>query len=207
MLRLWLFRQPLRMGLFEGYCYMKFTCKAYRIEKKTAAPAVCRLRGGFTLLEAMVVIVIIGILSSLAYSSLIDVVFTNRAKEAAQAMRTFAERSLADAKRKNIIVELTLDGDNMVATFKEDNISSSTRQPLNGFGNETPPACPDGATVFQNKKAVSKHAIGVSGITDPGCFIACGAKGYCGAIVKRNDNNYFQAWIKKGSKATEWSGV
>jgi prepilin-type N-terminal cleavage/methylation domain-containing protein len=211
MLRLWLFRQPLRMGLFEGYCYMKFTCKADRIEKKTAAPAVCFLRGGFTLLEVMVVIVIIGILASLAYSSLIDVVFTNRAKETAQAMRTFAERALMEAKRQNLVVELKLDGSNMVAEFKEDKNSDpkpslTLRQPLsNGFSIPIL-SCPSSdVTVNVNEPATSTQLIGLSGITEA-CFGTCGGREYCGAVVKMGGNNSFEAWIKRGSKA-QWSAI
>jgi prepilin-type N-terminal cleavage/methylation domain-containing protein len=189
---------------------MKFTCKANRIEKKTAAPAVCRLRGGFTMLELMVVIVIIGILASLAYSSLIDMVFTNRAKETAQAMRTFVERAMVEGKMRGVDVTLELNGNDM-----RYQISGETKlvlQPLSsGFeGNKAP--APNCATVGQNlqnfntSKPVSKHIIGLSGITEEGCFIACGAREYCGAIVKQKDKNSFQAFIKKGSNAS-WSAI
>jgi prepilin-type N-terminal cleavage/methylation domain-containing protein len=205
------------MGLFERYCYMKFTCKADRIEKKTAAPAVCFLRGGFTMLELMVVIVIIGILASLAYSSLIDVIFTNRAKETAQAMRTFAERALMEAKRQNLVVELKLDGSNMVATFKEvkedgtyEEPTSHKSQPLSdGFKREeSPPSFSElkVAKAFGPDGVTSQHVIGTSGIVSEGAFVACGGRDYCGAIVKRADNNSFKAWIKKGSKAS-WNNI
>jgi prepilin-type N-terminal cleavage/methylation domain-containing protein len=188
---------------------MKFTCKAYRIEKKTAAPAVCFLRGGFTMLELMVVIVIIGILSSLAYSSLIDVVFTNRAKETAQAMRTFVERSLAEAKRQNMVVTLKIDGSNMQATFKEDASDGSPKskmQPLSdGFKKENPGLNGLGINIELNE-VISQHVIGTSGIADSGAFMACGGRGYCGAVVKRSGKNSFEAWIKKGSNAS-WSQI
>jgi prepilin-type N-terminal cleavage/methylation domain-containing protein len=158
------------------------------------------------MLELMVVIVIIGILASLAYSSLIDVVFTNRAKETAQAMRTFAERSLAEAKRQNMVVTLKLVGSDMQAEFKEDADDKNPvlkKQPLDGFSSN-PLSAPDGA---ENKNAGvnMQNVIGVSGI-DPGAFVACGGKNYCAAAVKKADNNSFKAWIKKGSNAS-WSQI
>jgi prepilin-type N-terminal cleavage/methylation domain-containing protein len=192
---------------------MKFTCKAYIIERKTAAPAVCLLRGGFTLLELMVVIVIIGILASLAYSSLIDVIFTNRAKETAQAMRTFAETSLMEAKRQGYVVKFELVGGNMEATFGElkDNgemeIKSSKKQPLSdGFSKGGSELTGLGVN-NEFDDITSQQLIGVSGIIDEGAFVACGTKrGFCGAIVKTLDKNSFQAWIKKGS-GTSWREI
>ena len=153
------------------------------------------------MLELMVVIVIIGILASLAYSSLIDMVFTNRAKETAQAMRTFAETSLMEAKRQGKVVTLKRVGSNMEATFRKDasdNNPTSKRQPLSdGFSNDATTNY-FGVDKFNvNDGVTSKQIIGVSGITTPGFFIACGGKGYCGAIVKRTGKNSFEAHITK----------
>jgi prepilin-type N-terminal cleavage/methylation domain-containing protein len=163
------------------------------------------------MLELMVVIVIIGILASLAYSSLIDMIFTNRAKETAQAMRTFAERALAEAKRQSLVVELSLDKGNMVAKFKEDKESNpkenlTIRQPLSdGFSSPTE-SCPEtGLNDVLNKPTISEQVIGLSGIKKA-CFGACGGKDYCGAVVKMENNNFFEARIKKGSGAS-WRAI
>jgi prepilin-type N-terminal cleavage/methylation domain-containing protein len=161
------------------------------------------------MLELMVVIVIIGILASLAYSSLIDVVFTNRAKETAQAMRTFAERSLAEAKRLSLVVERSLDGSNMVAKVKYDKESApkpnlTIRQPLSDGFSKTPPSCPE-ADLVLNEPATSEQVIGLSGIKTA-CFGACGGRDYCGAVVKMENSNSFEARIKRGSKA-QWGAI
>jgi prepilin-type N-terminal cleavage/methylation domain-containing protein len=161
------------------------------------------------MLELMVVIVIIGILASLAYSSLIDMIFTNRAKETAQAMRTFAERALAEAKRQSLVVTLSLDGGNMVAEFKEKEGSDTEKkltQPLSD-GFRWSAAQIDGVTKdFGKDHTTSEQVIGVSGITESGYFAACGGKGYCGAAVKKEGVNSFEAQIKKGSNA-QWRAI
>jgi prepilin-type N-terminal cleavage/methylation domain-containing protein len=172
----------------------------------TAAPANSPLQSGFTMLELMVVIVIIGILASLAYSSLVDMIFTNRAKETAQAMRTFAERSLMEAKRQSLEVELSLEGGNMVAKFKDGEGKYVETKPLmqplsDGFSKQT--SCPETSLKdVENKAATSEQVIGLSGIKEA-CFSACGGRDYCGAVVKKGNNNFFEAQIKKGSKA-QW---
>jgi prepilin-type N-terminal cleavage/methylation domain-containing protein len=158
-------------------------------------------KGGFTLIEVMVVVVIIGILASLAYSSLIELIFTNRAKETAQIMRTFAERSLAEAKRQKLVVEISLDDNSIVAKFKEDqnsdpNENLTIRQPLSdGFSRDI--TVNIDAERFAENKVTSKQTIGVSGLTKGGAFVACGGRGYCGAIVKEIDKNSFEAKISK----------
>jgi prepilin-type N-terminal cleavage/methylation domain-containing protein len=163
------------------------------------------------MLELMVVIVIIGILASLAYSSLIDVVFTNRAKETAQAMRTFAERSLAEAKRQSLVVELSIEGNNMVAKFKDDKTSDpneklTIRQPLSDGFSKPATSCPEtGLNDILNASAISEQIIGLSGIKTA-CFGTCGGRDYCGAVVKMENNNSFEARIKKGSGAS-WSAI
>jgi prepilin-type N-terminal cleavage/methylation domain-containing protein len=171
------------------------------------------LRGGFTLIEVMVVIVIIGILASLAYSSLIDLIFANRAKETAQTMRTFAERSLAEAKRMNLEVTLSLENSNIVATYEKigDDVKEPSRQPFSdGFiknTSEIRPGLP-GKPVpeFDGGSVKSLNAIGFFGVVGEGSFVACGGKGYCGGVIKRVNKNSFEAWIKKGTKA-DWSEI
>ena len=156
----------------------------------------------------LVVVIIIGILSGLAYSSFMDIIFSNRARETAQTMRTFAERALAEGKRQNVVVELSLaDGDkSMRAAFEDDNGDeiSNISQPLSdGFkGDNSTSISEAGTSRFSNDAVKSKKIIGISGITESGHFVACGARGYCGAAVKIKEKNSFTAWVKRGK--TSW---
>ncbi|MDR2732629.1 MAG: hypothetical protein LBB36_05365 [Fibromonadaceae bacterium] len=130
-----------------------------------------------------------------------DIVFSNRAKETAQAMRTFAERSLAEAKRQNTTVKLELVGNDMVATIGGKEI----RQPLSsGFSLDISFGSPVTfvGDSWENK-VTSVLLIGVSGITEEGYFVACGARGYCGAAVKTKSKNSFTAYVRRGKPSWE----
>jgi len=148
----------------------------------------------------MLVIVIIGILATLAYSSLTDMIFTNRAKETAQTIRSFTERALLDAKRQNKIVKISIKGNAIVAEDTTGNpISSETLS--QGFS--APPNVSLNGMNF-NGGIRSKIRIGLSGITENGFFAVCDNKGYCGGAVKPLNENSFKAWIKKGNNS-DWS--
>jgi hypothetical protein len=128
-------------------------------------------------------------------------------------MRTFAERSLAEAKRQNMVVTLKIDGANMKAEFREeesdkDAKSSKTQSLSDGFnGNNSKPSLSElGVGEFPPAGITSQQVIGTSGITNPGAFVACGGRGFCGAVVKKVEKNSFDAWIKKGSGAS-WSPI
>jgi len=173
---------------------------------------ICR---GFTLIEVMVVVIIIGILATLAYSSLTEMIFTNRAKETAQLMRTFAERALSDSKRLNKVVTIAITN-NKTMQYTPDGGTTVT-EPLGNFSNSsTVPTCGNGPNpsdyVSFNNGAVSQLKVGISGIAlagngnsakTQGYFVACDAKGYCSATVKVNAKNSFVACIKR-PKNTNW---
>jgi len=186
---------------------MKFTCETpQRTTRKTAAPAVILLRGrqGFTLIEVMIVVVVIGILAMLGYSSLMDIIFTNRAKETAQTIRTFTERALMDAKRKSEIVTIKLDGNIIKATVK--NVEVSEVLSLGYSPENIAPVPISGDNPFENE-VTSEFRIGLSSISREGYFVACDSKGYCGGAVKLNSINSFKAYIKKGKAATGWEAL
>jgi type II secretory pathway pseudopilin PulG len=151
------------------------------------------------------VVVLIGILSALAYSSLMDVIFTNRAKEAAHTMVTFTERVLADGKRQSRLDELTIgvNGSSIFAVIATDTIA---RETITGFNAQNPGSAPTSGTNFNAAGAKSKQRIGISGIDEEGYFVVCGSRGYCGAAVKKMDKNYFEAHIRKGTNAT-WGAL
>jgi len=178
--------------------------KVPKSARKNAAPAVIPASGNksaFTLLELMAVIVIIGILSSLAYASLMELIFTNRAKETAQTMRVFAERALAEGKRQGKTVTIALDGNSI---FYSIDGNEANREPLSGgftLGTIVPD-CVDDPTLTDLNGISSELKIGISGMTTPGYFVACGARSYCAAAVKARSNNSFVACIRRGASAS-----
>jgi len=153
----------------------------------------------------MVIIIIIGILSGLAYASLMELISINRAKETAQTMRSFAERAIAEGKRLGKDVEITVNGNSIKYAIKEGNaeIEQKTELLSDGFSKSSAsPNCMGELGDFQNS-AVSEFRIGTSGIAGNGYFAACGANGYCGAAVKTKNNNAFVACIKR-AKSLGW---
>jgi len=166
-----------------------------------------RCGGGFTLIEVMVVIVIIGILSTLAYSSLTDLIFMNRAKEAAQTIRTFTERALMDAKRQNKTVLIQINGNAIIALDPENDYTEVAREAFSqGFSASSKTPTPENVSNSFNSGIESQVRIGLSGITAEGYFAVCDTKGYCGGAVKLNKINSFRAYIKKGNNA-DWEEV
>jgi hypothetical protein len=138
----------------------------------------------------------------MAYSSLTELIFTNRAKETAQTIRTFAERALAEAKRQNETATLRLDNNSIQYTIGANTVSTELSS---GFSAENiAPNCVSGGIVSFNEGVQSKLMVGLSSL-DPneGYFAACDAKGYCGAAVKVDGKNSFVACIKRG-KSTTW---
>jgi prepilin-type N-terminal cleavage/methylation domain-containing protein len=163
-------------------------------------------RAGFTLLEVLTVVIIIGILAALGYASLMDLIFTNRAKESAQIMRTFAERSIAEGKRQNRDVTITLLGNNITATIGDDPASARSSALSQSFTlSSATPAVTPLTNPFVNT-AISVPRIGASGISGSGFFAACGARNYCAAAVKLDETNQFKAYIKRPS-ITAWQEV
>jgi len=175
------------------------------------AGAAVYFRGGFTMLELMVVIVILGILATLAYSSLMDIIFINRAKETAQTIRTFTERALADAKRQNKKVRICIKNNAIISEDPTaDGCGNGTKIAsealLQGFSVSSSSPVTGVTKNFGTDGAEAQIRIGLSGITEPGYFAACGAKGYCGGAVKLTNENSLKAYIKKGTSAS-WEAL
>jgi len=150
----------------------------------------------------MVVIVIMGILATLAYSSLVELISTNRAKETAQTIRTFTERALMDGKRLNKPVKISIVGNEIIAdtavgettTYKK-----MSSEALNQGFSKSDDVPVSGA--FKNE-VISEIRIGLSGVNGDGSFAAC-FKGYCGGAGKAKNENSFKAYIKRGNGA-DW---
>jgi type IV fimbrial biogenesis protein FimT len=180
---------------------MKFTCKMLKkSDRKNAAPAVT-LCSGFTLIEVLTVVIIIGILATLAYSSLMELIFTSRAKETAQTIRSFTERALMDAKRKKGTVKITMNVNNITAQIYNDDgtLANEISEVLSLGYTPDNNASVAGTSSFGATGATSELRFGLSGISKEGNFAACGTRGYCGAAVKTATNNSFVAFIRKGT--------
>jgi len=134
-----------------------------------------------------------------------DVIFTSRAKETAQVIRTFAEKSLTDAKRLGVPVRIYIPASgNYIAadTGATPNNKEFSRMALSGgFNRKDDTSSPNGKNAFKND-VTSELKLGVSGITIEGYFAACDAKGFCGAAGKVNTENSFVARIKKPNSNT-----
>jgi len=163
---------------------------------------------GFTLLEVLVVVIIIGILSALGWSSMNELIQTNKAKDAARTITAFAERAVAEGKmRKEQITIKIVSGNTLEARLK----SAQANQPAlftqtltNGFSTANKPTpAPTGdcaATAFDGDSIISQLRIGLSDIDGEGRFTVCNAGGnYCGSAVKKNSKNTFISCVRKRS--------
>jgi len=160
---------------------------------------------GFTIIEVLTVVLIIGILSTLAWSSMNELIQTNRAKEASRILTAFAERALAEGKTRKESVFIRVNLNTLEARFEnpEAVAPSLTQKLASGFtASEMVPA---GCEKNFNELAVSRVKIGTSGI-EPGCFVVCNASNYCSAAVKSASKNMFTSHIKKRS-SNSWEAL
>jgi len=154
-------------------------------------------KNGFSLLEVLVVVIIIGIIVALGFSSMSELVQTNRAKEASRMLTAFVERAVAESKMRKEAVSISIDG-GLMLVHQEGNDSLLMQQLLpHGYEiNQVykPEQC--GHDFFN--AVTAQIRIGTSGIYGSGCFVVC--KGiYCGSAVKTLEKNSFSAYIKRSS--------
>jgi prepilin-type N-terminal cleavage/methylation domain-containing protein len=173
-------------------------------------PAKGSRKNAFTLIEVLAVVTIIGILAALAYSSLMDLILTNRAKESAQVMRSVAETAIMEGKRLNKIMEIKVSGGNIQYKDTSETDDKAIKQSLGGgfTGSNIDPTCVaiEDKNNFNDGKKYVEPKTGISGMIAEGYFVACGAKDYCAAAVKTKANNSFRACIKRG-KSASWEAI
>jgi prepilin-type N-terminal cleavage/methylation domain-containing protein len=162
------------------------------------------LKKGFSLMEVLIVVILIGILSGLAYSSLVELINTNRAKEAARDITAFAERALAEGQMRKKPVTISIDDASktiqaVMGAAEEENPVTISR-PLAGGFSVSSVAGPNACT--QYTEAVSRVSIGHSSIT-AGCFVVCNNRNYCGSSVKTPEKNTFTSYIRKRN-SSDW---
>lgn len=153
----------------------------------------------------MTVVILIGILSALAYVSLADLISTNKAKETAQTIRTFAERALAEGKRQSKTVTIDIPPASKNIRYTVTGAAAITETLGIGYSaSSSAPTCVALGTSpapFVNT-VTSEIRIGLSGISGEGFFAACDGRSYCGAAVKTKANNSFIACIKRRNSTT-----
>jgi len=154
-------------------------------------------KNGFTFLELISVVVILGILSSLAYSSFNDLIQSNKSREIAREMTTFIERSIATAKMRKKPVEISISTNTITAKMTGETDISQTFS--NGFTLNTTTKPSDCTEYFANGKVtISNDGYNVFSNAPPGCFVVCNnSSNYCGASVKTASKNTFTAQIRK----------
>jgi prepilin-type N-terminal cleavage/methylation domain-containing protein len=162
---------------------------------------------GFTLLEVMVVVILIGILTTLAYSSLVELIQINKAKEAARTIATFVERAVAEGKMRKNEVTITATGNTIKAEAGNPAAPLATIVLANGFSFANTTAKPDDCgSANANIPVTSEVRIGISGISGSACFVACNAgSNYCGGAVKTAAKNAFMPYLKR--KNSNWEGL
>jgi prepilin-type N-terminal cleavage/methylation domain-containing protein len=159
-------------------------------------------KNGFTLLEIMVVIIVIGILAMLGWSSMNDLIQTNKAKESSRTLAEFAERAITEGKMRKDSVFIRVRDNSIEARFGNRNADTPdlSQSLASGFTANT--TTTDNCSKNFNSTAKSEIRIGSSGI-ESGCFVVCNPGGtYCGGAVKTDSKNTFTALIKKKNSTT-----
>lgn len=133
---------------------------------------------GFTLVEALVVVTVMGILSGIGVASLRAAVANNRIKDAGINVTAFMERAANTATRMNTTLCVKVESDNRTlkaykgeCTGAEDEVveQMSIDSP-NAFLPSSQGTCPEGEDRYAQNKVELVPKIGVSPIP-AGCFI------------------------------------
>lgn len=175
------------------------------------------LKKGFTLVELMAVVVIIGILSSLGVASLQQAVQNTRVRDAAVNVAAFMERVAQEAKQKNSPLCVTVSGNTMFAG--EYTESTSTCSKKDSMKVEEPVAFSGGSKAIDGvslnmygQNAIFVPRIGLTSFrgiynnnaySESGNYILCSGQ-TCAGIVKTTSSNRFASYISHDAGIT-WS--
>lgn len=138
----------------------------------------CSRKSGFTLVEALVVVTIMGILSGIGVASLRSAVANSRIKDAGMNVTAFMQRAANEATRLNTKVCVWVASDNKTmnlygaaceASALGDPIDKFVLESSNAF--TTAGQCPaNNILTYANKRVTLTPKIGVSPIPS-GCFL------------------------------------
>ena len=179
--------------------------------RKLAMQRVFCKKNGFTLVEVMAVVAIIGILSAAGFASLQNAVANNRIKDAAINISAYMERTANEARRVNDTLCVRRDSDQKLVTFKgtcatvKSNSSGVTRldsllidPPVQILTkNETSATNILGGVNFEENGAEFIPRIGLSAAPYEGFFeVQYGGKDLYGAAAKVKTKNSFTPMVK-----------
>jgi prepilin-type N-terminal cleavage/methylation domain-containing protein len=156
---------------------------------------------GFTLLELMVVVILIGILSMMAYASLRDAIYQTRVKDAGINTAAFLNRVSIDAKRRDTTLCVQVDAAGNMAAHEA---ADGNLCPDDDPGNEVDKySVPGGFTAvvcgWANPIPIVPQ-IGLSALPREGKIVMPYLAGFCAAAIKTADqNNAVGKWTRGGS--------
>lgn len=168
---------------------------------------------GFTLVEVLVVVIIIGILSGMGVAGLQGAVQNNRIKDAGINVAAYMERTANEASRLSSQLCVKVVGDQMLKTYPAacsedalgDAIDSLVLDSKNKFiANSAPSECT--TTFSKTTSATYVPKLGLSA-TPAGCFVIRygGSDKYAAAIKTVSKNTvYYKISYDNGSS---WSGI
>lgn len=168
---------------------------------------------GFTLVEVLVVVVIMGILSSVGVVSFFSLVAKTRVSDATHNTKAFLENLAQDAKRTNSALCLRVNSDTKLIAYKGE-CSSNDAVVFQEFSIESPNRfvtgnCPQNAG--SNIKGANEGMefmprIGLSAAPYEGCIRIQYAQGdRHGAVIKLKSKNFFEAFVSHDDE--NWSGI
>lgn len=157
-------------------------------------------KSGFTLVEVLVVVAIMGILSSMGVVSLRSAVINTRIKDAGINVTAFMERVANESRRLNDKLCVTVDNSYKVFSMYKGDCSGSTppsasdaidRMSLESQNKVilTGCNCPDGVSGFSNGVAVFTPRLGLSAAPTGCVIVRYGETDRYAAIVKSNTRN------------------
>jgi prepilin-type N-terminal cleavage/methylation domain-containing protein len=160
-------------------------------------------KSGFTLIEVLIVVILIGILSAMAYASLLDHIFMLRTRDAATNTAAFLNRVSAEAKRRDrpICIELASPQEmnahlcNVAGEFSSPDTIVDTYGVIQGFsfhalsGKGGLTGLSDGLTPWSSGSILMVPQIGLSALPREGAIVLMYSRHFCAAAVKASNQN------------------